>query len=257
MTSARSGVSTPLIQAALNGGRTKAEHRATPISIDELVRDAVDSVAAGAGAIHLHPRDPDGRECLDAAIVDDVVMRVRSACGVPVGVTTGAWIEPERDRRLAMVRAWHAPDYSSVNLAEPDSVSVMQALIGGGVGIEAGVASVEDVDLLAASRLGDQVTRILVEPYDVQTGGDAAAVLTLIDDIHQRLDSYGLKAPRLQHSDGSVTWIVVEDAIRRGLDTRIGLEDTLKAPNGEWTTSNAALVRAASAIRDGKRSKEA
>jgi uncharacterized protein (DUF849 family) len=33
--------------------------------------------------------------------------------------------------------------------------------------------------------------------------------------------------------------------VRRGLDTRIGLEDTLSEPNGERTAGNEALVRAA------------
>jgi uncharacterized protein (DUF849 family) len=38
---------------------------------------------------------------------------------------------------------------------------------------------------------------------------------------------------------------VIEDAVRRGLDTRVGLEDTLVEPGGEPTTGNAALIRAA------------
>jgi hypothetical protein len=39
------------LQAALNGDRTKAKHAATPISVDELARDAAACVAAGARAI--------------------------------------------------------------------------------------------------------------------------------------------------------------------------------------------------------------
>jgi uncharacterized protein (DUF849 family) len=39
--------------------------------------------------------------------------------------------------------------------------------------------------------------------------------------------------------------VLLIDAVRRGLDTRIGLEDTLLGPNGERTTGNEALVRAA------------
>ena len=64
-------------------------------------------------------------------------------------------------------------------------------------------------------------------------------------DIHGTLDRLGLAVPRLQHGDGEVTWVLLEDAIRRGLDTRIGLEDTLQGPGGERTTGNEALVRAA------------
>jgi uncharacterized protein (DUF849 family) len=44
-----------------------------------------------------------------------------------------------------------------------------------------------------------------------------------------------------------VTWVLLTDAIRRGVDTRVGLEDTVYEPNGERTSGNAALVRAARA----------
>jgi uncharacterized protein (DUF849 family) len=53
----------------------------------------------------------------------------------------------------------------------------------------------------------------------------------------------------LQHTNGGVTWVVIADAIRRGLDFRVGLEDTIYDPNGERTTGNAALIRAASRMR--------
>jgi uncharacterized protein (DUF849 family) len=232
-----------VLQAALNGDRTKSDHPAVPLSAGELARDAAACVAAGAGAIHLHPRGPDGRETLDAAVVDGVVARVREACGVPVGVSTGAWIEPDLERRLDLIRAWRAPDYASVNVSEAGSERVMQALLDAGVGIEAGVWSVEDAERLAASGLGDRVTRVLVEPVDLS----AAEAVAAVDQVHAALDARGLRAPRLQHGDGEATWVLLGDAARRGLDTRVGLEDTLHDPDGERTAGNEALVRAAHA----------
>ena len=239
-----------MIQAALNGDRVPSDHPAVPFSIDQLIRDAVACVAAGAGAIHLHPRNSDGRESLEPDVVNEVVTKVREACGVPVGVTTGEWIEPDFERRLSMIRGWTAPDYTSVNISEPGSTEVMQALIDVGVGIEAGVWCVEDVDQLAASGLGHKVLRVLVEPGELQVSDDAA-VLSLIEEIHSALDRHGLTAPRLQHADGKVTWAALTDAIRRGLDTRVGLEDTLYGPDSKLTAGNAALVEAAAQIRVG------
>ncbi|MHB8648234.1 MAG: 3-keto-5-aminohexanoate cleavage protein [Thermomicrobiales bacterium] len=236
-----------MLQAALNGDFTKSVHPALPVSVQELARDAVACVAAGAGAIHLHPRDAAGQERLDAAVIDAVVREVREACGVPVGVTTGAWIEPDLPRRLALVRAWRAPDYASVNLSEPGSVAIMETLLEIGVGIEAGVWTVEDAERLGASGLGGRVTRILVEPVEVS----ATNAVGLVEDIHQALDRLGLTAPRLQHGDGEATWVLLTDAIQRGLDTRIGLEDTLYEPSGERTAGNEALVRAARALGAG------
>ena len=160
---------------------------------------------------------------------------------MPVGVSTGAWIEPDLARRIELIRGWRGPDYASVNLSEPGAAQVMGALLDAGVGIEAGVWSVEDAERLAASGASREVARILVEPVDA----DPAGAVALVADIHRALDRLGLTAPRLQHGDGDATWVLLADAIRRGLDTRIGLEDTLYEPGGEPTPGNAALVRAA------------
>src|ERR1700722_10669076 len=47
-----------LIQACLNGSTTRAEHPAVPLTPAELAAEARASAAAGAGSVHLHPRDP-------------------------------------------------------------------------------------------------------------------------------------------------------------------------------------------------------
>ena len=49
-----------LIQACLNGSRTLGEHPALPITPQELARDAQRVVAAGARALHIHPRNTQG-----------------------------------------------------------------------------------------------------------------------------------------------------------------------------------------------------
>jgi uncharacterized protein (DUF849 family) len=230
-----------LLQAALNGPFGKDLHANLPVSAQELARDGAACVAAGARALHLHPRDADGAERLDAEVVDAAVAAVRDACGVPVGVSTGAWIEPDLGRRHELIAGWSAPDYASVNLSEDGAAETMRTLLDAGIGIEAGVWSVEDAERLAASGVGGRVTRVLVEPVEV-SAGDAVAV---VDAIHAALDRLRLTAPRLQHGDGEATWVLLRDAIRRGIDTRIGLEDTVAGPDGIRTAGNEALVRAA------------
>ena len=230
-----------LLQAALNGPFGKDLHPQMPVSGDELARDAAACVAAGAQAIHLHPRGADGAERLEAQVVDAVVAAVRQACGVPVGVSTGAWIEPDLGRRLELIAGWSAPDYASVNLSEAGAADVMRTLLAAGVGIEAGVWTVEDAQKLGDWALGSALTRVLVEPVEV---GRQDAVVC-VQAIHDTLDRVGVHAPRLQHGDGEATWVLIEDAVRRGVDTRVGLEDTLHQPDGVRTDGNAALVRAA------------
>jgi uncharacterized protein (DUF849 family) len=236
-----------LLQAALNGPFGKDDHPAMPVSAQELARDAAACVAAGAGAIHLHPRGADGAERLDAEVVDAVVVAVREACRVPVGVSTGAWIEPDLGRRLELITGWSAPDYTSVNLSEDGADDVMRAVLAAGVGVEAGISTVADVDRLAASGLGERLTRILVEPVDV----GAADALAVVAEIHGALDRLGLAAPRLQHGDGEATWILLDDSVRRGIDTRVGLEDTVAGPDRDRAAGNEALVRAARGLGAG------
>lgn len=212
-----------------------------PVSAEELAHDAAECIVAGARAVHLHPRDAGGAESLDADVVDAVVAAVRSRCQVPVGVTTGAWIVPDLDRRIALLSAWSEPDYASVNMSEPGAAGVMRALLDAGVGIEAGVWSVEDVELLGATGLAHRVTRVLVEPVDVR----ADDAVHIVETIHAALDRTGITAPRLEHGDGEATWVLVAHAIQRRLDTRIGLEDTTLRPDGTHADGNVALVRAA------------
>ena len=236
-----------LIQVALNGSLTKDDHPAVPVSADELAREATACKAAGAGAVHLHPRDQRGRERLDARVVNDVVTRVRHTCGLRVGVSTGAWIEPDLERRLELISKWRTPDYASVNLSEEGADEVMAALAKAGIGIEAGVATVADAERFADLKGSDgfgAVLRVLVEPAD-----GAAAV---VGEIHDALDAGAAAGvPRLQHGDGAAAWPLITDALARGLDIRVGLEDTRLGPDGERTEGNEALVRAVTDLARG------
>jgi uncharacterized protein (DUF849 family) len=239
-----------LLQAALNGPFTKADHPAVPVMIDEVVADAAACLKVGAGAFHLHPRNRAGAESLHAEVVDSVVGAVRARCGVPVGVSTGAWIEPDPDRRVRLVAAWRGPDFASVNVSEPGAVEIMRALLDADIGIEVGVFSVQDAERLAASGLASRVSRVLVEPVEVS----ADDALQVVDEIHAALDWARVCAPRLEHGDGEATWVLIEDAVRRGLATRVGLEDTTHGPDGQLAADNAALIRAARELGAGSTS---
>ena len=81
-----------------------------------------------------------------------------------------------------------------------------------------------------------------LEP-EVETGLAAAAAIIEV------LDRAGCAAPRLLHGYERTTWPLVREAWRRGLDTRIGLEDVLELPSGERAADNAALIRAALSLR--------
>lgn len=235
-----------MIQAALNGARRCNEHPGIPCTAEELARDAAACVAAGAAELHVHPRDANGAETLDPLTIYSTVRQIKTAAAVPVGVSTGAWIEPDLEKRLSMIRSWFGPDYASVNCSEAGAVDVMYALISAGIGIEVGIGTPDEVDIFARSLLifSNAVVRILVEPVGDDLPDENAAKARF-DAIHRRLDTLGFMNPRLQHTGGPMTWFAVRDALRRGWDTRIGFEDTLVGPRRKSVASNAELVEAA------------
>lgn len=241
-----------LIKVCLNGGRLRADHPSVPLTAAELAADAAKAVAAGASAVHMHARTPDGSETLDAPHVAEAVLAVRRSCpGIPLGVSTGLWIsdgDPERRRRT--IATWSdlepaaRPDFASVNVGEPGSMALAAQLLDLGIGVEAGVWSTEDAETLRDSGLAPRCLRVLVEligvPPEVAPG--------LATRIMARLDELGVDNPRLLHGDEASTWPMVALAARLGLATRIGLEDTVTGPGGRQVSGNAELVRLARAV---------
>jgi uncharacterized protein (DUF849 family) len=201
-------------------------------------------VAAGAIELHVHPRAPSGPDTVEPDAAAATVRAIRAACpGVPLGLTTGLWTtggDPER--RHACVEAWdELPDYVSVNLAEPGSAELCALVSRRGVGIEAGVWNLAEAGLLLERGLAP--LRVLVETSE---GGadDPVAAAAEIDDV---LVEGGVTAQQLHHGAGADAWAVLDAALARGRDVRIGLEDTTLMPNGRTARDNAELV--AEAVR--------
>jgi uncharacterized protein (DUF849 family) len=232
------------LQACLNGPRIPGSHPALPVDARALSLDARAAAKAGATCAHLHPRDATGAETLDPAVVDATARAVREESGLPVGVSTGEWIVPDVASRVLAIERWSAADFASVNLSEDGAAAVMAALLDRGIGIEAGLATVEDVDRLLATGLVDRVLRVLVEVEDLDPAA-AVAHATAIDDA---LDRASVAAPRLHHGLEAATWPVLERAVALGHDVRVGLEDTLVLPGGRAAPDNAALVTAALSV---------
>jgi uncharacterized protein (DUF849 family) len=230
-----------LLQAALNGRRTTSDHAGVPITPAQLQADAMACERLGARAFHVHPRDPEGVERLDPQWVDAAANAVHDVSRWPVSVSTGAWMEGDQRRRVALLSRWTGPDSATVNLSEDEAIDTMRALLGSGIRVEAGVWTLEDAELLLRSGLADRIERLLVELIDVPASDVRAAA----DEIHAVLDRADVLAPRLQHGEDDITWAALEDAVRRGFDTRIGLEDVLVLPDGSPASGNAALVSAA------------
>jgi uncharacterized protein (DUF849 family) len=229
-----------LIQAALNGSRTHDENPAVPISPAELAASAKDAVGAGARELHFHVRAADGRETVSARDVSAAVTAVRAAVpGIPFGVSSGLWILPDAARRHIAVAGWNVlPDFASVNFKEEGADELAKLILSRGMGIEAGFTDLRGVDVFLESGLAPRCLRVLLEPLDP----DFEAALQTVASIEAALDRGGVKIPRLLHGFNQTAWDVIDAAVARGYDTRIGFEDILTLPNGTPAPSNAALV---------------
>ncbi len=228
-----------MLKACLNGGLGRDRHPAVPISPAELAADAARCRAAGATAVHVHPRDDGGRETLDAASIGAALTAIRDACpGLPIGVSTGEWIEPDPVARPDAIRSWIVlPDFASVNAHEAGAEVVATVLHDRGVEVEAGLWTTGAVNAFLAWRV--PCVRLLLEVME-HDEAEAAA------NAHRMLDMLpASRPPVLLHSEGPAAWPILREALALRLDTRIGLEDTQTLPDGSPAPDNAALVAAA------------
>lgn len=231
-----------LLQACLNGNRSKAEAAAVPVTAEELADDASAVKAAGAKLLHIHPRSKSGAESLQPDDVAACLTAVRAAVpGMPVGVGTGAWIDPGGRARLDLVRQWEVlPDYASVNLNEEDAPQAMEILLSKGIGIEAGLWTAEDAERFVDLPFTESSLRVLLEMSDDPSMAEreyraALSVLT----------KAGVTLPILLHGEAQSVWPMVRLAKVEGHDTRVGFEDGLELPDSSAAESNEQIVKAA------------
>ncbi|WP_230196367.1 3-keto-5-aminohexanoate cleavage protein [Streptomyces sp. NBC_00080] len=228
-----------MVQVCLNGARGAADGAIVPLTPEAMADAAAEAVAAGATDVHVHPKTPCGRDTMSPRVVAATLDAIRARVAVPVGVTTGAWAHPDPAARLTRVRDWTVlPDHASVNWHEPGAEELATALLGRGVGVEAGIWSGTDgAARFARSPLGPKVLRVLAEVTDTAPDTAEATAHALLTDLGT---AFG--RPILLHGEDGGAWPVLRLAARLGLPTRVGLEDTLTLPSGERALSNAQLV---------------
>ena len=228
------------VKACINGARTPDQHPNLPVTPDQLAAAAVAAHQAGAQAVHMHPKTAGRRRLAARRCGGAAVQAVRAAVpGLPLGVTTGFWALPDADARLRAVDGWTVlPDFASLNWHEPGSEELAHVLLGKGLGVEIGLFHAEAAASWARSDLAQHCMRVMIE---LQADADVA----LADDMLDRVLAVGSPAPVLLHGLDESCWPLLEHAGVRGVQTRIGMEDTLTLPDGSVAPDNAALVSAA------------
>jgi uncharacterized protein (DUF849 family) len=232
-----------LLQVCVNGARDTARRPWLSADETEAAADAARALAAGGQEVHLHPKDAAGRDSLAAHDVARWVRAMRSACpDVPIGVTTGAWAAPDPSRRLQAIAEWtELPDHASVNWHEDGADEVAALLIERGVRVEAGIWDGAGLEAWRRSPVRADCLRVLVELPDEAAETVRAHAEGLIAHVPGEEPSL----PILLHGEERSAWPAFDLAVERGLDSRVGLEDSLTLPDGRPASDNASLVRAA------------
>jgi uncharacterized protein (DUF849 family) len=232
-----------MLQAALNGD---SDHPATPRTPDELAAEGRAAIEAGALVLHLHPYDDAGRQTLEAEPCAAALRAVRAACpATPISLSTSADIEPDPGRRHALVAAWTSlPDLVTAKQGETGIAELCELLFARGIGVEAGLLSLDDARAFVASGLAPRCTRAMIEPLDASPEDGTAHAAAM----EAALIEASIDLEQVHHGEGIASWAVNRRALARGHGIRTGLEDTPVLPDGRLAAGNGELVAAAVAL---------
>jgi hypothetical protein len=138
-------------------------------------------------------------------------------------------------------------------LQRDGAVELAQLLLSLGVDVEVGLCDADAANLFLKSGLAKQqpvgsshvstsrLIRVLLEPQE-QTMERA---LESVRGIEKVLDSGAIQLPRLLHGTEATVWPMMDEAIARGYDVRVGMEDTLLMPDGRIARDNTELIKEA------------
>ena len=163
-----------------------------------------------------------------------------------IGISTGAWILPDPAARLQAVAAWEVlPDFVSVNFIEEGAVELAKLLLSRAVQVEAGLSEPGAADVFVKSGLAPRCIRVLIEPQEQEMGRALENVNAIEQLLASELAQLSSVPPILLHGTEATAWPMMDEAIARGYDVRVGLEDTLVMPDGRMARDNSELVSAA------------
>ena len=247
-----------LITVAPTGAESeKATVPALPVTLDELVRTAVECRAAGAAVIHVHIRDGQARPTLDLGRLRDTVRALRESTDLIVQLSTGGAVTDSFADRLAVLDA--APDACSLTcgtvnfgdevFANPwPFIRELYALTK-----ERGV--VPEFELFD---LGQVATlHRLLDELGPPHGGHVHCDLVMgvpggmpgtVPALTAAVAALPAGATWSATGIGRTTLPVLFGALGAGGHLRVGMEDTTSFARGRPVTSNAELVERAAAL---------
>jgi uncharacterized protein (DUF849 family) len=242
----------PRLMVAPNGARkTRADHPALPITIDQVATCAAACQAAGADGIHAHLRDASGAHLLDAGGYAELLAELAlRAPGLSVQITSESVSRYTPADQRALVRALMPPAVS-IALREiladneiAEAARLFADCDAAGVAAQHILYSADEVDQLArlvadgtVPHRGLQILHVLgrYTPGQVSSPSDMDAPLA-------GQKAAGLTADWAVCAFGPTETACLTEAARRGGKVRVGFENNLVMANGSIAHDNAARV---------------
>lgn len=104
-----------IVTAAITGGiHTPTMSPYLPITIQEIIDDAVGAYEAGAAVVHIHGRGENGRPTPDLKVMGEIVSGIKKRCDVVICITTGGALGMPLEQRIAAIPSFK-PELASCN----------------------------------------------------------------------------------------------------------------------------------------------
>jgi uncharacterized protein (DUF849 family) len=267
-----------VIEAALNGGRDRAENEAVPYTAAELAAEARRCADEGATLFHVHARADDGGWTADPARYERVVRDLREAVpaslvsitsirseGVPVGeildLLAALAGDPMTKPDLISVNLGHIVTWELVTAdslrrrtthypnAYEDIIRILTACTAHGIRPELGLMDLGFVSNAVALRDDGVLPErpwFLIELDSPAYGSGvqvAPSTVANYDALVTPLREHVPSACWAAHGQGIAGYAVIERALVDGMHVRVGFEDAIHLPDGRLARSNAELVR--------------
>ena len=249
-------MSLPSFMIAPTGARrTKADHPALPMTINEIVSETSACVQAGANGLHLHVRDTQGVHSLDAILYREALQALEKACpGLPVQITTEAMgrYTPQDQRDLVWALR---PGWVSVSLREmlsqgenKDVKNFYHACADAGITVQHILYSDVDykmlLDLLGEENFQTLSLLFVLGRYNDNQNSYPSDLEPFLACTHH----YGLSPDWAVCAFGPGETDCLQAAHHKGGKIRIGFENSLWHADGTLATSNAERVRTLMAL---------
>jgi uncharacterized protein (DUF849 family) len=259
-----------MITCALSGVvANRAQCAAIPYTPEEYAAEARRAFEAGAAAVHIHARSPDGAPSHEVEDYRAIAEAVRAACPVIVNFSTGAVGIPT-EKKIAPIRtvkpAVGALNMGSMNYAKyhpgrkefvfefvfanpfSEIIEILKAMSEVGTRPEMECFDVGHVGnaypLIDMGLLGPPFQFSLILGVLGGVPPTAANLLAMVEQLPPRSDWEVIGIGRDQ-------WRLAAAACAVGGNVRVGLEDNFYLPDGAMARSNGELVeRAARIVRD-------